>query len=477
VLLVTISAACAREPTAVDDLTRRSSSEQLSNETVPDTTRFIVVLREEARSRRGVLDELTLGMGNRVRHRFNSLFLGFAANLSNVEVQALRRNPLVATVQQDALVFQDEVDINAGWALGRIDQRAGPSDHQFEYSLSGQGGVNLYIIDSGVDSAHADFTGRVRRGWTWDSQFPAITDCSGHGSAVASVAAGQEFGVAKGAKVWSVRINDCDDVTYRSSLIAGIEWVQTNHVKPAIANISWSLPAWLDGLLPGSVHHAAVSLLSSGVLVVVSAGNQATSACDRSPANAYELMTVAATNANDERAAFSNYGCSVDLFAPGENVDAAQTGGGFVSVSGTSYSAPLTAGVAALLYAKYPADSPQQIHYAIRDGATTGVVGNPLSANLLLYSRLPAPVKTEILGLDVVPSGALCTWHSQIRAGRAPFTIQWSGMFTETTASVTGTPYSSGSLLLEVWDSLGGYAYAVKSVQVETVDPPPFVCE
>ncbi len=213
-----------------------------------------------------------------------------------------------------------------------------------------------------------------------------------------------------------------------------------------------------------------MSLLNAGVLVVVSAGNTGGSACDRSPANAYELMTVAATDANDHRASFSNSGCSVDLFAPGVGVSAAQNWGGFVSVSGTSFSAPLTAGVAALLFAKYPSDSPQQIHYAIRDGATTG-------ANLLLYSRLPAPVKTEIIGFETVPSDALCSRSSQVRAGRAPFTIQWSGMLSGNTSGVAGYPTASGSLVLEVWDALGGYSTSLKNITVVAVNPPPFTCD
>jgi subtilisin family serine protease len=378
---------------------------------------------------------------------------------------------LLASLEKDRPAYQGSsgTDYSAGWAVGRIDQRAGPSDNRFSYGTTGAG-VNIYVVDGGVFAAHPDFGGRVRAAWTWDANYPAGQDCSGHGTAVASVAAGNDYGVAKGATIWSVRANDCDDWSWSSTLEAGIDWVTGHHIKPAVLNFSYGAPSFWDGVAPGSMHDAVVRAKAAGIFVVVSAGNTNTDACTQSPANAREVMTVGATRADDQRASFSNYGSCVDIFAPGDAVDVASYRGGYALMSGTSFSAPMVAGVAALLYEKYPLDSPDRIHYSIIDGGTESVVGNPgpSSPNLLLYSTLPAPVRASILGPGSVGPQMTCTWTADVRAGRAPFQYRWWGVLSGSTAGLSGRTGTSGWLNLEVRDALGGYSS--RSLYV-TVDP------
>jgi subtilisin family serine protease len=266
--------------------------------------------------------------------------------------------------------------------------------------------------------------------------------------------------------VWDVRIDDCSFPASRADMIAGLDWVAINAIRPAVANLSYSMLEWIDGVLPGSVHHAAVQLRNSGVFLTVSAGNHTSRACDFSPANAAELMTVGATNTTDAKASFSNYGTCVDIYAPGENVPTATPGGSHAYKSGTTYSAPMTAGVAALYLAKYPLDDASKVHYAIIHGATTGVVGFP--TELLLYSRLPAPVRVAIEGPVVVPPGAVCNWTSVVRAGRGPFIRSWTGAVSSSSSAVSGSLSSSGYVAVQVWDALGGTAYDMINV---TVDP------
>ncbi|MBY0490452.1 MAG: S8 family peptidase [Gemmatimonadaceae bacterium] len=437
--------------------------------------RYLVVIKEglEDESALRARDQAVSRVHGRIFQKFSKFFKGFAADMTSDEIDLLSADPRVSRVIADEKLDLYDVDLNAGWGLGRIDQRNGPSDNQFTYSLVGQSNVNIYIIDTGIKGTHPDFTGRLYTGWTFDPGSPALDDCVGHGTSTASAAAGSEYGVAKGAKIWSVRVTGCDRQPSRSDVIAGLEWVASYHIKPAVANISFGMSAFLDGVLPGSVHDAAQKLRNAGVFVTVAAGNEATDACNSSPANVVELMTVGATDANDARTYFSNFGECVDIYAPGDGAPQASYQGGYNYPSGTSISAPMVAGVAALVFAKYPNDTNDEVHFAIRDGATTGLVGN--IGDLFLYSKLPAPVQVAINGPHSVPSGAICTWSSSIKAGRRPFTISWSGVLDGSTVSITGSPAASGNLFLSVTDALGNTAVADWGVYVDPTSSA-FIC-
>ena len=432
--------------------------------------RYIVTLRPDLPGVDDSVASISRRYGQRIHHIYRYALKGFAADLTPAAAKALARHPQLASIERDRPAFQHAggTDYTSGWGVGRIDQRSGPSDYRFSYGTTGTG-VNIYIVDGGVVATHPDFGGRVRTAWTWDARYPAGQDCSGHGTAVASVAAGNEYGVAKGATIWSVRANDCDDWSWSSTLEAGIDWVTGHHIKPAVLNFSYGAASFWDGLAPGSMHDAVIRAKSAGVFVVVSAGNNNGDACGQSPSNAREVMTVAASSENDQRSAFSNYGSCVDIFAPGDAINVASHLGGYAVRSGTSFSAPMVAGVAALLYEKYPADSPDQIHYGIIHGGTESVIGNPgpSSPNLLLYSSLPAPVRASIVGRSSVGRQMTCTWYADVRAGRGPFQYLWSGVLSGSTSGVSGRVMGSGWLNLEVRDVLGGYSSRSLYVSVD----------
>jgi subtilisin family serine protease len=453
--------ACSDSPVEPAKPGSTASNQLLHDRLSPDPTRFIVILKRGSLSSAAV-DALATRSSDKVYHVFHDALLGFAAKLSPNAVDALRQNPNVAYIEQDMPAYSHDPDYNAGWGLGRIDQRDGPSDYVFTSDKTGAG-VNIYIVDSGIQTSHQDFDGRAHGMWTWDGNYPPNQDCNGHGTAVASVAGGREYGVAKQATLWSVRINDCDTWSWVSTIVSGIDWVAGHHIKPAVMNLSYGVNNWVDDLAPGSMNDAVKNTKNRGVFVVVSAGNQNAEACNYSPANAMEVMTVGATNINDGRASFSNFGGCVDVYAPGDNVQVATLGGSYGPADGTSFAAPFVAGVGALLYQTFPTDTPDQIHYTIRDGATQLWFGS------LLYSSLPVPVYSRIEGPSTVGSqDQYCFWFGAVYGGRGPFIYRWSGALSGDSNWIQGQITESGPLIYEVWDSQGGYYMNGVYVTVDT---------
>lgn len=462
-LFLTLAVGCRSEPTEPRVASELPLAPLLStgDEVSPEyKDQYIVVLREDRVSTRAAAEAIGRQFSTRLGHVYGAALKGFSATLDSVQLAALRQDPRVKYVQHDAQGEDAATDTNAGWGLGRIDQRSGPSNYQFTSSYTGQG-VNIYIVDGGVNTGHTDFGGRATAAATWDAAYPANQDCTGHGTQLASVAAGTEFGVAKAASVRSVRVNGCESGGNFSDWIWGIDWVAANRQTPAIMSFSKNGGDAFGGALDDAVRGAK----NAGVFVVVAAGNKNDDACGYSPSEVLEVMVVGATDNNDARALYSdpqepgsNYGSCVDLFAPGKDLNVALANGGYGLASGTSVAAPMVAGVAALLYQQYPTDTPDMIHYAIRDGATSGAVSNPgaSSPNLLLFSTLPVPVSVSITGPASIGKFASCQWTAIAKGGRAPFTYSWTGILSGSNNAVIGNPPASGSLSVQVTDALGG---------------------
>lgn len=258
-------------------------------------------------------------------------------------------------------------------------------DSSYSYNSTGAG-VTAYIVDTGVRSDHADFTGRVSGGYSSIADGRGTADCNGHGTHVAGTVAGVTYGIAKGASIVPVRVLDCYGSGTWSGVIAGLDWIAGSHSTgaPAVANMS------LGGGAISSVDDAVRAVVNDGVTVVVAVGNSSANACNYSPARAESAITVAATDMNDSQASFSNFGTCVDIYAPGVSVPSAwyTSTTASASLSGTSMSAPHIAGAAALVLATSPAATPAEVTQAIKDSATTGAVkaataGTP---NLLIFT-------------------------------------------------------------------------------------------
>lgn len=421
--------------------------------------------------------------GKVTHHIFENALRGFAATLSPTAVAVLRSLSDVAYIELDRKAAIHGVDITPGWGLDRIDQRTLPLSGQFSSTYDGTG-VKIYIVDTGVLASHSDFGGRVTTGWTHSSSYPATLPCNSHGTDVAGVAAGSEYGVAKNATIVPVRASSqCDGWGWVSTWTAGIDWVTGDHTSgPAVLNFSVGTSEFIDDISPGSMNEAVKRAKNDGIFVVVSAGNDNANACNASPANATEVVTVGATDATDQKASFSNWGTCIDLFAPGTSINTAQLAGGYYTKNGTSFAAPFVAGVGALLLQRFPTDPPERIRNMIVNGGSHVVTfpsGNGgLSPDVLLFSNVPSVPTVSITGPALVGwSNSPCIWQAVIVGGRDPYTFQWSGLKSGTLSSISGPIYSSGAFDLEIWDALGQHATATPFfVNMDANDPGYSLC-
>ena len=307
---------------------------------------------------------------------------GFSAEMSEEEAVALSDDPEVRLVEEDSIVSASAAQTGATWGLDRIDQRNRPLNGAYTYTRTGSG-VNAYVIDTGIRLTHAQFAGRTFAGFDSIGDGRNSNDCSGHGTHVAGTLGGSAHGVAKGVRLYAVRVLDCSGAGTTSDIIAGIDWVAANHEKPAVANMS------LGGDASSAVESAVRNSIAAGITYVVAAGNAGADAAHYSPASLAEAITVGSTTSADARSSFSNHGSVVDIFAPGSGITSAwhTSDTATRTISGTSMASSHVAGVAARFLQGNPSASPTAVRDAIvNDGTLNRLSGLPAgTANRLLF--------------------------------------------------------------------------------------------
>jgi subtilisin family serine protease len=263
-------------------------------------------------------------------------------------------------------------------------------------------GVSIYIVDTGIRATHAEFSpGRVNtaRGFTAINDGRGTADCNGHGTYVASLAAGNTFGMASAATLIPVRVLGCTGSGTSAGVIAGVDFIRNScgSGERCVANMS------VGGGASTALDSAVTSAVNAGIPFAVSAGASNTDVSTTSPARVPVAITVGCASDTGYpgrdgslsvvRCSFSNFGPGVDIWAAGlSSRGADDTNNNATQVlSGTSTSTAYVAGaIAQLLGCTSPEPTLAQVEALLDDKAASGAMSNSPSLggaqNLLLCS-------------------------------------------------------------------------------------------
>jgi hypothetical protein len=299
------------------------------------------------------------------------------------------------TAAEETIFLSDGTWNTDTWHLNRIVQREHPIESDFPFVNSGSCHrntnvtINTYIIDTGIDITHPSFNGRA----VWGSNFVDTedTDCNNHGTHVAGLVGSSTHGVCVDANLIAVKVLDCDGAGSLTGVIRGIEWAFKDHIqKKETSNmtvksvINMSLGGGYSKALNKAVQYCIDN--DKDFNIVVAAGNENQDACDGSPASVQDVITVMASDHNDKRAWFSNWGSCANVYAPGVDIISTIPDESFAKYSGTSMASPIVAGVLNHYIDMHPNMSFQEIKNVLLKSATLDVIqNNKKSNNSLVY--------------------------------------------------------------------------------------------
>ncbi|SCL36494.1 Peptidase inhibitor I9 [Micromonospora pallida] len=342
---------------------------------VPES--YIVVLRDSAvGGRAGTRQDAVTRLATEVTSRFGvrpdqvwgDALNGFSIRTSEAVARRIAAHPAVAHVEANQTVQPTSTTLSVPWNLDRLDDPLG-LDGSYDYQSQGTG-VPVYVIDSGILLTHQEFGGQAYFGYNYGG----AAVCGPHGTHLAGTIGGTTYGVAKDATLISVKVLDCGTSSTWAGVISGVNWVTGHHQAgtPAVANLA------LTGSLNTAANMAVTNMIADGVTTAVAAGNSNLNACNYSPSSVPTAITVGATQQNDTRASFSNYGACLDIFAPGISITSASDTSNIATtaISGTSQASAHVAGMAARVLSNNPTWTPAQVASYLNSGSNP-VVGNP----------------------------------------------------------------------------------------------------
>jgi subtilisin family serine protease len=297
-------------------------------------------------------------------------------------------------------------------------------------------------VDTGIRGSHEQVIGRVLPGIDIPTDNgsskvnPVTSDCDGHGTHVAALAAGSTVGVATQARLIAVRVLDCNGDGEVADVVNALQWVRAHHRSgvAAIVNLSFGVDLGDDGT---SIDREVQALIDEGVVVTVASGNgdaagRPIDACKIAPGDVPDALTVGAVGILDVVAYYSNNGQCVDLYAPGgdrfRGLESAwkDSDTDYEFDVGTSMASPLVAGYAALLAEQQPGMCATTISQAIIDRSTKGVIQGMTadSLNRLLFVdtapiAATAPGEPSHIMITTDSTGLVVSWDPPCDGGSA----------------------------------------------------------
>ncbi|KAF9084671.1 serine protease [Mortierella sp. GBA35] len=349
------------------------------------------------------------GLGSGVRHVYDmGSFQGLAGRFRPEVLNEIRRNPDVAYIERDQMVYTTKIATqkNAPWGLARISHRKNSFKNRGKYvhNTDGGEGVTVFVIDTGVSVTHKEFEGRA----SWGATIPygdSDTDGNGHGTHCAGTIGSAAYGVSKKAEVVAVKVLRSNGSGTMADVVAGVDFAIQGHLslrakkggkyKGSVANMS------LGGGKSRPLDAAVANAVAQGLHFAVAAGNDNRDACNYSPAGVEAAVTVGASANDDSRAYFSNHGPCVDIFGPGKDIESTWIGSSTArrTISGTSMASPHVAGLIAYYLSLAPENdsgfhsgtyTPQEMKALLKETATRDALSdvNYRTPNLLIYNNV-----------------------------------------------------------------------------------------
>jgi len=277
---------------------------------------------------------------------------------------------------------------SATWGITRTSQRNENLSEPYTYFDHAGKGVNVYVVDTGVQADQGDFGGRAKL----DKSFvtgETAPDGNGHGTHCAGTIGSKTWGVAKDVAILGVKVLNGQGSGQLSDVVAGMQYVAGKANKQRINTV---MSMSLGGPSTKSLNDAADAAVDAGVVTIVAAGNDNKDACNYSPAGAAKAFTVGALDKGSKKASFSNFGRCVEIWAPGVGITSLWKGasGATNTISGTSMACPHVAGVAALYMAEKAYTTVQAVYDDLISSSTKGVITgiDKASPNRALYNKI-----------------------------------------------------------------------------------------
>ncbi|KAF5570212.1 alkaline protease (oryzin) [Fusarium phyllophilum] len=315
-------------------------------------------------------------------------FKGYSGSFDQDTIEIIKANSSVLHVEPEQ-TFTSASPVtqqSPPWGLSAISNANPPSSKaSYTYDSTAGAGTFVYVLDSGIFLEHEEFQGRA----VFGADTSGVSSKKQHGTLVAAIVNGATYGVAKKATVVDVQVLG-DDGGSSSGVLSGLSWtvndvVSKNRAGKAVINMS------LSGGNSVIFNEAVQKAIDAGIPVVTAAGNANEDASKSSPGNQPNVITVAASNKDYQRWAWSNWGSACDIFAPGQDITSAwpTSASATYIASGTSEASPHVAGVIAYLLALEGSRTPAQIWSRLKELAIkdkiTDVKGVP---NLLVYNGI-----------------------------------------------------------------------------------------